>query len=312
MIPIQLVNDIMAKRDEQHGFGEPSKVEEFDTSDPTSASIDISTSESIDIGISETIDTDFCHRSIPLEILERSSCPQDIAYSTHKSIDVSSTYILVPETRMKRGFRKEPAGLCTICKSTREESIDTLQATSIDSVNQKSIDSIKREYQIPIQLLSYIMVEGDKQHVSGELSRVEEADFSDTTSASIDSNTSTSIDTTTSTSTNSTTSTSIDSTTSESIAHTIPTSIDGDSCFRSTPLEFLERSSCPQDIADSTHKSVDISSCDPTSDGDREITIEDFLELEEFLELEDGEKLEDLDLSREVTMEDFLELEEWA
>ncbi|WZZ70046.1 hypothetical protein YC2023_081416 [Brassica napus] len=163
---------------------------------------------------------------------------------------------------------------------------------------------IKREDQIPIQLLSYIMVEGDKQHVSGELSRVEEVDFSDTTSASIDTSTATSIDSTTSTSTNGTTLTSIDGTTSKSIAHTIPTSIDGDSCFRSTPLEILERSSYPQDIADSTHKSVDISSCDPTSDGEREITIEDFLELE------DGEKLEDLDSSREVTMEDFLELEE--
>ncbi|WZZ33548.1 hypothetical protein YC2023_016949 [Brassica napus] len=80
----------MAKWYEQHEFGEPSKVEEFDTSDPTSASIDSSTSESIDIGTSETIDTDFCHRSIPLKIPERSSCPQDIADLTHKSTDISS------------------------------------------------------------------------------------------------------------------------------------------------------------------------------------------------------------------------------
>ncbi|KAF3604264.1 hypothetical protein F2Q69_00036393 [Brassica cretica] len=74
------------------------------------------------------------------------------------------------------------------------------------------------------------------------------------------------------------------------------------------PIQLL---SYIMDIADSTHKSVDISSCDPTSDGDKEITIEDFLELEEFLELEDEEKLVDLDSTREVTMEDFLELEEW-
>ncbi|KAF3525098.1 hypothetical protein F2Q69_00046229 [Brassica cretica] len=53
---------------------------------------------------------------------------------------------------------------------------------------------------------------------------------------------------------------------------------------------------------DSTLKSIDLSSCDPTSDGDREITMEDFLELEEFLKLEDGEKLGDLDSSREVTI----------
>ncbi|KAF2556915.1 hypothetical protein F2Q68_00017581 [Brassica cretica] len=115
----------------------------------------------------------------------------------------------------------------------------------------------------------------------------------------------------TSTSTNVTTSTSIDGTTSESIAHTIPSSIVGDSCFRTRPLEIPESLNCPQDIADSAQKSIDISSCDPTSDGDREITMEDFLELEEFLELEDEEKVEDLDSSREVTMEDFLELEEW-
>ncbi|KAF2581106.1 hypothetical protein F2Q68_00004995 [Brassica cretica] len=106
------------------------------------------------------------------------------------------------------------------------------------------------------------------------------------------------------------TATPIDITTSLSTNVTTSTSIDGDSCFRSTPLEIHERSSCPQDIADSTHKSIDISSCDPTSDGDREITME-ILDLEEFLELEDGEKLEDLDSSRKVTMEDFLELEEW-
>ena len=46
---------------------------------------------------------------------------------------------------MKRGFlgpsKKEPAGLCTIRKSTREVSIDTLQATAIEKVNQKSIGS---------------------------------------------------------------------------------------------------------------------------------------------------------------------------
>ncbi|KAF2588333.1 hypothetical protein F2Q70_00038446 [Brassica cretica] len=50
---------------------------------------------------------------------------------------------------MKRGFlghsRKEPADLCTICKSTREESIDTLQAASIDNVHQKSIDNVHHQ-----------------------------------------------------------------------------------------------------------------------------------------------------------------------
>nr|VDD23167.1 unnamed protein product [Brassica oleracea] len=48
---------------------------------------------------------------------------------------------------MKRGFmgssKKEPADSRTIRKSTREESIDTLQAASIDSVNQASNDIIQ-------------------------------------------------------------------------------------------------------------------------------------------------------------------------
>ncbi|KAF2606625.1 hypothetical protein F2Q68_00044350 [Brassica cretica] len=47
---------------------------------------------------------------------------------------------------MRRGFlgssKKEPADSRTICKSTREASIDTLQAVAIDSVNQASNDTI--------------------------------------------------------------------------------------------------------------------------------------------------------------------------
>ncbi|KAF3579380.1 hypothetical protein DY000_02031149 [Brassica cretica] len=139
---------------------------------------------------------------------------------------------------------------------------------------------IKREDQIPRQLLDYIMVEGNKQHRSEELSRAEEAETSYPTSALITTTNSTSIDTSSTTS--------IDGTTSTSTNITNITSID-----------------------DSTLKSIDISSCDPTLDEEKEITMEDFLELEEFLELEDGEKLEDLDSSRKVTMGDFFELEEW-
>ncbi|KAF2577057.1 hypothetical protein F2Q68_00005175 [Brassica cretica] len=122
----------------------------------------------------------------------------------------------------------------------------------------------------------------DEQHGFGEPSKVEIANTSDPTSASI----------------NSSTSKSIDIGTSETI--------DTKFYHRSIPLEIPERSSCPQDIADSTHKSTDVSSCSPSPDVEKEITMEDFLELEEFLELEDG----DLDSSRAVTMEDFLELEE--
>ena len=107
------------------------------------------------------------------------------------------------------------------------------------------------------------------------------------------------------------TSTSIDIPTVTLIDPSLQTSIDTNSCCRSIPLEIPEKSSCPQDIADSTLKSIDVSSCYPDQKVEKEITMEDFLELEEFLELEDGQQLGDLDSSEEVTMEDFLELEEW-
>ncbi|KAF2562139.1 hypothetical protein F2Q70_00015745 [Brassica cretica] len=70
---------------------------------------------------------------------------------------------------------------------------------------------------IPIQLLNDIMAKRDEQHVSGELSRVEEAGTEDATTTSTDGTTSTSTDITTSTSIDITTSTSIDVTTLSSI-----------------------------------------------------------------------------------------------
>uniref|UniRef100_M4FFL1 Uncharacterized protein n=1 Tax=Brassica campestris TaxID=3711 RepID=M4FFL1_BRACM len=114
-------------------------------------------------------------------------------------------------------------------------------------------------------MLEY-MVEDDEQHESGKLSTVEVADISDTSSSSNDTLTITSIVTPTSSS--------IDPSTSEMI--------DTDFCHRSIPLEIPERSSCPQDIANSTQEIIDESSCDLTSDVDK-VTLKDFLELEEWL-----------------------------
>ncbi|KAF3604499.1 hypothetical protein F2Q69_00037580 [Brassica cretica] len=121
---------------------------------------------------------------------------------------------------MKKGFlgssKKKSADSRTIRKSTREESIDTLQAASIDNIHHQSIATrqttmIDRANQ-PSEntLLDDFIAKRDEQHVSGELSRVEEAGTEDTTSTSTDITTSTSIDITTSTSINITTSTLID------------------------------------------------------------------------------------------------------
>lgn len=58
----QLVNHYTVEGDEQHEFGELSRVEEADISDTSSASIDNLTSPSIDTSTSESIDTYFFHR----------------------------------------------------------------------------------------------------------------------------------------------------------------------------------------------------------------------------------------------------------
>ncbi|KAG5378289.1 hypothetical protein IGI04_026131 [Brassica rapa subsp. trilocularis] len=194
----KLVNHDTVKDDEYHVSEEQSKVEEADTKDPTSASIDSSNSESIDSRTSETFDTNICHRSIPSTIPDATTVIEEVDIS-----DMSS------------------------------EPIDTPTSTSIDIPTVTSIDP------------------------------------------------------------------------------SLQTSIDTNSCCQPIPLEIPEKSSCPQDIADSTLKSIDVSSCYPDQKVEKEITMEDFLELEEFLELEDGQQLGDLDSSEEVTMEDFLELEEW-
>ncbi|KAF2555869.1 hypothetical protein F2Q68_00016980 [Brassica cretica] len=63
------------------------RVEEADTRDPASQSIDITTSPSIDTSILGSIDTDSNCRLTPPEIPEKSNCPQDIANSKVKSSD---------------------------------------------------------------------------------------------------------------------------------------------------------------------------------------------------------------------------------
>lgn len=106
--------------------------------------------------------------------------------------------------------------------------------------------SLEEEYMIPIQLLDDIMAKRDEQHVSEELSRVEEAGTEDSTSTSTDGRTSTSTDGMTSTSpygttsmsTDSTTSTSTDDTTSMSTDDMTSTSID---ITTSTSIDDVDR-----------------------------------------------------------------------
>ncbi|KAF3559675.1 hypothetical protein F2Q69_00011948 [Brassica cretica] len=174
---------------------------------------------------------------------------------------------------MKRGFlgssKKDPAGFCTIRKSTREESIDTLQATAIDSVNQKSIDS---------NTTPSIDITCEKAE---KLSRLEEAGTENSTSTSTDGRTSTSTDGRTSTSTDDRNSTSTDGTTSTSTDITTSTSTD---ITTSTSI----------DIKTST--SIDVATSSSIDDVDREVTMEDSLELEEWLE--------DIDQNSEKKLDD--------
>ena len=71
----------------------------------------------------------------------------------------------------------------------------------------------------------------------------------------------------------------ISDTASASIGTSTLASIDTNYCCRSTAIEIPKISSCPQDIAYSILKNTNLSSCDHASDVDREITMEDFLEL---------------------------------
>ncbi|KAF2544735.1 hypothetical protein F2Q70_00021252 [Brassica cretica] len=86
--------------------------------------------------------------------------------------------------------------------------------------------------------------------------------------------------------------------TSASTDGTISASIDRKTCCRLIPIEIPESSSYPHDSADSTQKSTDVSSCDLVPDVDREITMEDFLELE------DEAQHENLDHNLEKKLDD--------
>ncbi|KAG5375881.1 hypothetical protein IGI04_040477, partial [Brassica rapa subsp. trilocularis] len=189
-------------------------------------------------------------------------------------------------------------------KDSTSASIDSSNSESIDIRTSETIDTNICHRSIPSKIpdATTVYVRTGRSKAI-KLSRIEKVDISDMSSEPIDTPTSTSIDIPTVTS--------IDTSFSTSIDPSLQTSIDSNSCCRSIPLEIPEKSSCPQDIADSTLKSIDVSSCYPDQKVEKEITMEDFLELEEFLELEDGQQLGDLDSSEELTMEDFLELEEW-
>ncbi|KAG5410943.1 hypothetical protein IGI04_007262, partial [Brassica rapa subsp. trilocularis] len=136
-----------------------------------------------------------------------------------------------------------------------------IQVHHADESKQK--DELNRE-----KLVNHDTVKDDEYHVSGEQSKVEEADTKDPTSASINSSNSESIDIRTSKTIevadiSDTSSSSIDTLTITSIVTPTSSSID-------------------PDIANSTQESIDESSCDLTSDVDK-VTLKDFLELEEWL-----------------------------
>ncbi|KAF2555051.1 hypothetical protein F2Q68_00016119 [Brassica cretica] len=290
--------------------------------------------ESGDFGVFWSLLSSELHRQWSV-CLARGSCRGDGGLSIDGAplVSIDGTYISVPGTTMKRGFlgpsKKEPASLCTIRKSTREVSINTLQATAIDKVNQKLIDELSRVEEADISDTSSASIESTTlmstdgttltstdgttytstdgttyTSIDGSTSmsidvrisfpttnRTTSTLTNSITSTSTDGTTSTSTDGTTSTSTNDTTSTSINGMTSETIDNTISVSIDINPYCRLTPTEILGSSSCPQNIADSKWETTYGSGCYLTSDVDREITM-DFLELEEFLKLEEGETLE--------------------
>ncbi|KAG5400092.1 hypothetical protein IGI04_014699 [Brassica rapa subsp. trilocularis] len=155
--------------------GRPKAIRDYnkaDTSDPASTSIVIPTSSSIDPSISEMIDTDFCHRSIPLEIPESSSCPQDIANSTQESIDESRCDLTsdVDKVTLKDFLELEEWLRQKLDdKPLREKSPSNIDQHTPDCIARYPPDCIDRH---PcLDELSGYMIEpelvGRKQHTSG-------------------------------------------------------------------------------------------------------------------------------------------------
>ncbi|KAF3493822.1 hypothetical protein DY000_02053523 [Brassica cretica] len=161
--------------------------------------------------------------------------------------------------------------------------LDDAEATGEKEKNDKwdrFLALLDEKYMISIQRLDDIMVKRDEQHVSGELSRVEEAGTEDSTSTSTNGRTSTSTDGRTSTSTNGRTSTPQDGTTSMSTDGTTSTSTEGTTSMST---------------GGTTSTSIYITTSTSIDDVDREITMEDSLELEEWLEDMDQNSKKKLD-----------------
>ncbi|KAF2534690.1 hypothetical protein F2Q70_00030028 [Brassica cretica] len=72
---------------------------------------------------------------------------------------------------------------------------------------------------------------------------------------------------------------------------------------RSRPPEIPEKSSCSQDSADSKVKCSDVSSSYLAPEVDKEIAMEDFLELVDFVKLEDDEQPENLGHDLEMKLD---------
>ncbi|KAG5375358.1 hypothetical protein IGI04_039954 [Brassica rapa subsp. trilocularis] len=217
--------------------------------------------------------------------------------SANKHDEISADHIICkifPYCLSRDAFSEENGDIGTPTTHVKQPDIQVHHA---DESKQK--DELNRE-----KLVNHDTVKDDDYHVSGEQSKVEEADTKDLTSASIDNSNSESIDIRTSETIDtdichrSIPSTNPDATTVTSEM------IDTDFCYRSIPLEIPERSSCPQDIANSTQESIDESSCDLTSGVDK-VTLKDFLELEEWLR----QKLDDQPASGKG-LENFLKADD--
>ncbi|KAG5374284.1 hypothetical protein IGI04_042397 [Brassica rapa subsp. trilocularis] len=275
---------------------EQSKVEEADTKDPTSASIDSSNSESIGICTSETIDKNICHRSIPSTIPDATTVSASRRSALQNTVlELHPAYISLVGQHSFHGFpHEDPTShletfidlASTIkCNGVPEDyylcklfpySLDgdathwlkKLPPGSLNAWNDianafvnKFLYDAAASLEIEIRSMMEYMVEDDEQH---ELRTDRYSNLN------------------------------IDRHPNRNIDRPQPSNIDRHKLLLSIEL-----------------KSIDVSSYYPDQKVEKEITMEYFLEVEAFLELEDGQQLGDLDSSEEVTMEDFLELEEW-
>ncbi|KAF2599903.1 hypothetical protein F2Q68_00010579 [Brassica cretica] len=141
MIPIQLLDDIMPKADEQHVFGELSRVEDAGTEDTTSTSTDGRTSTSTDGTTSTSTDGP---TSTSTDGRTSTSTEGTTSTSTDDTTSTSTDGRTSTSTDGTTSTSTDDTTSTSI-DGTTSTSIDSTTSTSTNGTTSTSIDDVKKE-----------------------------------------------------------------------------------------------------------------------------------------------------------------------